>query len=114
MNPELLALAYQLAVSPLRTDQMLREATETYHLSPEQATLVVTEIIMLRAPDDEFIVGDRVKFVHWGTGMVIIGKVTQAEWQDGQLKVCVTTPNGERHYTHGRRLMFYHGTGLFS
>lgn len=109
MNEELLALAYELAVSSYRTDEILNILVENHQLSSSDAVEVMMEIITLRAPDNEFIVGDKVRFIHWETGYEIIGEVTQAEWLNRRLQVHVTCADGGGYSLAGWRLTFYHG-----
>jgi len=107
LTTEQLALAYELAVSPIRTHK-ITEILATHHqnLTPQERLQVRLAVVELRTPDDEFIVGDRVKFAHWDTGVVHTGTVTTAEWLNGELMVYIETDTDGGYATRGSRCVF--------
>lgn len=97
LNVDELAIAYELAVSSLKTSRIMREL-QRRGASEEQKRDITLAVIELRTPDNEFVIGDRVKFTNWNTGVECEGTITSAEWVNGHLMVYVETDDDDGGY----------------
>lgn len=105
LTQEELALAYELAVSSLKTSEIATKLAANYsYLTPERKTKLTRTVSELRTPDDEIIVGDRVKFTDRIYGEQT-GEVVIADRIGAILCLVVNTNNGD-FYIRGSRCIF--------